>query len=261
MQKNCVAVQKMEQVIHSVKAYIRVYITAQDLLQLNESYSISQLLLRKIKQKHEKVCTKDGFILSISETDLKYSAGNVPPEHLNGNFVYNVQYVTQVCNPTVNQEIPVVVTSFNKIGMMCHYFPFEHEHDEDETPHETETGTDILPEETETDTDILPEETVDDDERLSLVDSHTYAKYHKYSNCIVVLVPKALNLTHEIAKKIYTQAESRLKENDTLKLRLNVKILQKRFDINDKQITAVGMLVESKTNDPSHCATQNTVGQ
>jgi hypothetical protein len=77
----------------------------------------------------------------------------------------------------------------------------------------------------------------------------------------VVLVPKALNLTHEIAKKIYTQAESRLKENDTLKLRLNVKILQKRFDINDKQITAVGMLVESKTNDPSHCATQNTVGQ
>lgn len=259
----------MREVIQQSRDAARVYLTPQELMDIKPSQRIEDVLIRKVKAKHEHQCTKDGYVMSIGTSYVRLSDGEAPPEHMNGSFLYNISFNVDVCNPVVNQEIDVVLTSFNRIGLMCQYFPFQNEGggasaggggavssgSEDEwgasdgsegggSPwhHQPAGGGEEEWEEEEGSEEAASGEEVGP----SVVDSRTFARYCKKSSCVVVLVPKALNMTKEESRAAYAQAEEELKVNDTLKLRLRVRILQKKFDINDKQITAVGMLVPAK---------------
>ena len=202
--------EHMSEVLNHIRKTARVYINAKDLWNITPKYSLQDHLLSKVKNKYERVCTKDGLTMSIGTADAICSSGEAPAEHLNGSLLYTLTYSAYVCSPVVNQIIDVVVTSFNRIGLLCQYFPFPN---------------------------------VVDSEDDSIVDSTTFARFRSKSNCIIVLVPKALNLNKPTCKSLYVAVEDRLADNDTLRLRLRVQILQKKFDIFDKQISTVGMLV------------------
>jgi hypothetical protein len=219
----------MAEVLHRQRDTARVYLTPRELMDVSASNPLVSVLLAKVKAKRESVCTKDGLIMSLGAGPLLCSDGEAPPEHLNGCLLYTVEFTTSVCNPAVNQEIDTVLSSFNKIGFMCQYFPFAD--DADDLPAASPPASD--------DADAV----ADAERPPPTVGSHTFARYHSKASCIVILVPKALNLTKPDSRELYLQAEAHLQQNDTLKLRMRVRILQKKFDINDKQITAVGVLV------------------
>ena len=74
MNKNEIGIQVMSPVIHENTSSMRVYLKSQDLININLNNGIEQLLLSKIKAVHEKVCTKDGFVIQIND-DVKCSVG------------------------------------------------------------------------------------------------------------------------------------------------------------------------------------------
>ena len=210
----------------------KIYIKPHEMYTLTSKSAINHLIQRKVALLVQQSCSKYGFVLSgVSSTRsmtqsnralckplqiVSRSVGEIPPEHLNGSFLYKICYKVFVCNPPIGKVLPVVVLDKNKIGIRCYYYPFLYN---------TDTNTVLK-------SDVIKANT----------------------NFVILFLPKALHYNHteEGTEKTFSDAynaeEERIdkyaQEDSDRQPILHVKILQKRFDINDKQISVVGVLSE-----------------
>ncbi len=217
----------------------KIYIKPHEIYTLTSKADINQLIQRKVALLIQQCCSKYGFVLSgVSSTRsmtqsnralykplqiISRSVGEIPPEHLNGAFLYKICYRVFVCNPPIGKVLPVVVLDKNKLGIRCYYYPFQYD---------TETNT---------------------------VSKSDVIKAN--ANFIILFLPKALHYTHtsddseETLADVYNAEEERIdtieQDDDGRQPILHVKILQKRFDINDKQISVVGVLAQPSSEEES----------
>jgi hypothetical protein len=211
----------------------KLYINPHELFTLTSIADIDNLIQRKVALLVQQCCSTNGFVLSgVSSTRNKIrsnrslykplqivsrSVGEIPPEHLNGVFLYKICYRIFVCNPSIGKILPVTVLDKNKVGIRCHYYPYAY----DAENNEVATG------------DVI----------------------RAAANFIIVFLPKALHYNKTPLEghpeqashaELYDQEEARIDSlsqtgGDTQAI-LHIKVLQKRFDINDKQISVVGVL-------------------
>lgn len=214
----------------------KLYITPPEIQDISSSADIDEIMKKKLEKTLLQTCTKDGFVISSSSslnqmnrakmaddiTIVSRNAGVSPSEHLNGSWLYTIFYKYHVCNPPIGTIIPAIVCSTNKIGMMCNFWPYKNKMED-----------------------------VDDPTKIT-IQSKQFIQGR--AGFIVILLPKALHQQINVPdcnpNELYDKYEKQL---DTLspnkKLLVYVKILQKKFDINDKQISAVGILYSKDGSD------------
>lgn len=235
-----------------------IYLRPQELMQVSTKNTVDHLIEKKLGAQIVQSCSKDGFVLSESKSVrnenrsnralyrplriITRSPGEVPAEHLNGAFVYRVCYTHFVCNPPIQAIVPAVVCEKNKLGIRCHYYPYTYDSQDN-----TVEATDVA---------------------------------RAGAHFLAIFLPRVLHSNlqtdgeadHESveqptlsAAELYEQEERRIDTNEKdleatmsgtqpgdgdaptrKRTIIHVKILQKRFDINDKQISAVGVLATQK---------------
>lgn len=234
--------------------------------------TVDHLIEKKLGSQIVQSCSKNGFVLSESKSIrnenrsnralykpiqiLTRSPGEVPAEHLNGSFVYRVCYTHFVCNPPIHVVIPVVVCEKNKLGIRCHYYPYTYNKDTNEVSaadvaragakflavflpkalhcnlHVVENNyanSNALGNENDDngDDDGTPEENVHEQSPRTLYESEE----------------ARIDQNERDAVDHMSHSDEHMQDNNVrTKVILHVRILQKRFDINDKQISAVGVL-------------------
>lgn len=228
----------------------KIYIRPQELYRLTTPDAVDRLIEQKIGAQTIQSCSKDGYVLSSAESArsktkstyslykplriLTRSPGEIPAEHLNGAFVYRVSHSHYVCNPPIQVVIPAVVSEKNKLGIRCHYYPYTYNRDTNEVA----SGD------------------------VARANAHFVAIFlPKALHCNLQMADSDENIGHAghdakamTPKELYETEESRIDTGETLdtsadtgsvmpnRIIVHVRILQKRFDINDKQISAVGVL-------------------
>lgn len=209
-----------------------VYLLPSEIHTIVQKSDIESLIVRKIAMSVQQCCSEHGFILSgvgstRSRTQcnrelhkplqiISRTTGHIPAEHLNGAFLYKVNYRVFACNPPIGITLPMTVLDKNKLGIRCYYYPYQYNTDTNE------------------------------------VSNGDVAKAS--SKFVIAFLPKALHYntlidddTDDVSpetlyKKEEARIDSLLSNNSPTQVILHVKVLQKRFDINDKQITTVGIL-------------------
>ena len=83
----------------NIKQYTRISIEP---YHMNSDIILNMKLI--LKNKKEKKCNKNGFIVEIYRI-LEYSDGLMPPENLNGCTIYNITYHCKICIPIENTLI------------------------------------------------------------------------------------------------------------------------------------------------------------
>lgn len=210
-----------------------VYLLPSEIHTITSTADIDDMIRRKIGLSVMQCCSEHGFILSgIGSTRsrtqsnralhkplqiITRSAGEIPAEHLNGSFLYNVCYRVFACNPPIGKVLPMTVLDKNKLGIRCFYYPYQYDTEKNEV-----ANGDVM---------------------------------KASANFIVAFLPKALHYSsggtnaddnsvspEELYKKEEARIDDLLNSGGSTQAILHVKVLQKRFDINDKQISTVGML-------------------
>jgi hypothetical protein len=201
---------------------------------ITSTTDIDDMIRRKIGLSVQQCCTEHGFILSgIGSTRSRTqsnralhkplqivarSVGEIPAEHLNGAFLYNVCYRVFACNPPIGKVLPMTVLDKNKLGIRCYYYPFQY--------------------------------------NINTNDVENSDVMKASANFVVAFLPKALHYSsggsdvnndndtspEELYKKEEARIDDLLNSGGSTQAILHVKVLQKRFDINDKQISTVGIL-------------------
>lgn len=209
-----------------------VYLLPSEMHTITRKSDIEDLIVRKIAMSVQQCCSEHGFILSgagstRSRTQsnralnkplqiISRTTGHIPAEHLNGSFLYTVNYRVFACNPPIGVTLPMTVLDKNKLGIRCYYYPYKYNTDKNE------------------------------------VSNGDVAK--SSSKFVIAFLPKALHYNtsvdddiddvspEELYKKEEVRIDNTLSDDGSTQVILHVKVLQKRFDINDKQITTVGIL-------------------
>jgi DNA-directed RNA polymerase subunit E'/Rpb7 len=76
-------------------------------------------ILKKLKNKYEGKCIKEGYIKTDSIKILKRSAGKIVSSHFNGNVIFHIKMSIELCNPLNNTVIDVQITNNNKMGILA----------------------------------------------------------------------------------------------------------------------------------------------
>jgi DNA-directed RNA polymerase subunit E'/Rpb7 len=80
---------------------------------------IDDYILKRIKEKLEGKCIKNGYIKPGSIKILKRSMGKLVCSHFNGSVIYDIQISMDLCNPLKDTIIEVEVLNNNKMGILA----------------------------------------------------------------------------------------------------------------------------------------------
>lgn len=84
---------------------------------LNQNFK--SILLQRLKQKIEGVCSKHGYIRKDSVELYKIAPGCIEILSLNGNINYDIQFYADVCNPLIGTVIKgAKVVNMNRFGIL-----------------------------------------------------------------------------------------------------------------------------------------------
>ena len=83
------------------------------------SNNITMILTQKIKEEIEGICVNDGYIKKDSVKVIGKSMGKILVSYFNGYVLYNIKYISQVCNPVVNDIVKAQIKSINKMGIIA----------------------------------------------------------------------------------------------------------------------------------------------
>lgn len=84
--------------------------------------NIDDILLSKIKNNLENMCSKHGYIKNNSIKIVKRSAGQLVVSHFNGNITYNMQCIAEICNPAHGSVLKCRVKAKNALGLLADGF-------------------------------------------------------------------------------------------------------------------------------------------
>ena len=76
-------------------------------------------ILKKLQNKYEGKCIKEGYIKKDSIKILKRSAGKMVSSHFNGNVIFHIEYLVELCNPLEGASIECIVINSNKMGVLA----------------------------------------------------------------------------------------------------------------------------------------------
>ena len=77
------------------------------------------LLLKKLIDKMEGSCTKYGYIKKNSLKIIKRSIGNIIKQHFNGNILFDLQCIAEICNPINGTIVKCKIKNKNSMGLLA----------------------------------------------------------------------------------------------------------------------------------------------
>jgi len=84
--------------------------------------NIDEIIFTKLKNNLENMCSKHGYIKQNSIKIIKRSIGKLIVSHFNGNIVYDIQCIGEICNPAQGSIIKCKVKSKNSLGLLAEGF-------------------------------------------------------------------------------------------------------------------------------------------
>jgi len=84
--------------------------------------NIEEILLNKLKNNLENMCSKHGYIKKNSIKIIKRTIGHIKIPHFNGQIVYELQCVAEICNPAQGSIIKCRVKAKNPLGLLAEGF-------------------------------------------------------------------------------------------------------------------------------------------
>jgi hypothetical protein len=92
------------------------------LLPTEMNKNFEETLLKKIKTSLENVCSKHGYIKNNSIKIIKRSVGSFKKEHFNGNVIFDLECIAEICNPAQGSIIKCKVKAKNSLGILAEGF-------------------------------------------------------------------------------------------------------------------------------------------
>ena len=77
------------------------------------------IILKKLKDKYENICSKYGYIKNNSIKIIKRSIGIIKSQHFNGNIAFDIVCIAEICNPIQGSIIKCKVKAKNSLGLLC----------------------------------------------------------------------------------------------------------------------------------------------
>ena len=77
------------------------------------------VILKKLKNNLENVCSRHGFIKNDSIKIIKRSIGQFKKQHFNGNIMFELQCIAEICNPAQGSIIKCKVKAKNSLGILA----------------------------------------------------------------------------------------------------------------------------------------------
>lgn len=84
--------------------------------------NIDEILMIKLKSSLENTCSKHGYIKNNSIKIVKRSPGQLIVSHFNGNVLYNLQCIAEICNPANGSILKCRVKAKNALGLLAEGF-------------------------------------------------------------------------------------------------------------------------------------------
>lgn len=84
--------------------------------------NLEEIIYTKLKNNLENMCSKHGYIKKNSIKIIKRSIGQINIAHFNGNVMYNLQCVAEICNPAQGSIIKCRVKAKNSLGLLAEGF-------------------------------------------------------------------------------------------------------------------------------------------
>ena len=83
------------------------------------SSDFQDIILKKLKNNLENVCSRHGFIKNDSIKIIKRSIGQFKKQHFNGNIMFELQCIAEICNPAQGSIIKCKVKAKNSLGILA----------------------------------------------------------------------------------------------------------------------------------------------
>ena len=104
----------------SVEMFIPIKFNTTVQLKPNElGPNLQEIIYAKLKNNLENMCSKHGYIKKNSIKIIKRSIGTLNIAHFNGNIIYNLQCVAEICNPAQGSIIKCKVKAKNSLGLLA----------------------------------------------------------------------------------------------------------------------------------------------
>lgn len=84
--------------------------------------NIEDVIFAKVKKNLENMCSKHGYIKHDSIKIIKRSIGQIRKAHFNGNIIYNLQCIAEICNPAHGSIVKCRVKAKNSMGLLAEGF-------------------------------------------------------------------------------------------------------------------------------------------
>ena len=81
--------------------------------------NLDKKIVKKIKLDVEGKCIKNGYVRKNSVKLVKRSLGQSLTSHFNGNVIFHVEYLVDLCNPLEGATIECSVVNSNKMGVLA----------------------------------------------------------------------------------------------------------------------------------------------
>lgn len=86
------------------------------------SINFEETILKKIKNNLENMCSRHGYIKNNSIKIIKRSIGQYKKQHFNGNIIFELQCIAEICNPAKGSIIKCRVKAKNDLGLLAEAF-------------------------------------------------------------------------------------------------------------------------------------------
>jgi DNA-directed RNA polymerase subunit E'/Rpb7 len=104
----------------SVELFVPIKFTTSVQLKSNElAPNIEEILYKKLKNSLENMCSKHGYIKKNSIKIIKRSVGKIKIQHFNGNIIFDLHCVAEICNPAQGSIIKCKVNAKNSLGILA----------------------------------------------------------------------------------------------------------------------------------------------
>lgn len=100
-----------------IKFRSSIQLTPQELL-----LNYEDIIINKLKKNLENVCSKHGYIKNNSIKIIKRSIGQFKKQHFNGNIIFDLQCIAEICNPAKGSIIKCRIKAKNNLGLLAEAF-------------------------------------------------------------------------------------------------------------------------------------------
>lgn len=106
---------------HTIFLDERISLTPTELNNIHNVEGVSEMLLTKLKEKHEGKCNANGYVKPGSIAILGRSMGIAENGRFTGNLLYDCKIQCDVLYPVGGAEFDAFVIKVNKMGAYAHY--------------------------------------------------------------------------------------------------------------------------------------------